>query len=225
MRTVIDKGTGRAIRKQYGIRADVAGKTGTTQGNADGWFILMHPQIVVGAWAGFNDARITLRSDQWGQGSRSALPMVGDFMSRALHSPLLNAKARFAEPNASHWWSNFVDRLRDRMQQWGSNDSGSDAGDHEGSHQPPAAPHTPGTAPSSPDNNDADITESTPALPASPAGSRSPAPDSSAPAPDTDSSPGLAPADPPPAPNPANWSDIGTALPPAAPLNAPQDAQ
>ena len=225
MRTVIDKGTGRAIRKQYGIRADVAGKTGTTQGNADGWFILMHPQIVVGAWAGFNDARITLKSDQWGQGSRSALPMVGDFMSRALHSPLLNAKARFAEPNASHWWSNFVDRLRDRMQQWGSNDSGSDAGDHEGSHQPPAAPHTPGTAPSGPDNSDADITESTPALPASPAGSRSPAPDSSAPAPDTDSSPRLAPADPPPAPNPANWSDIGTALPPAAPLNAPQDAQ
>jgi penicillin-binding protein 1A len=223
MRTVIDKGTGRAIRKQYGIRADVAGKTGTTQGNADGWFILMHPQIVVGAWAGFNDARITLKSDQWGQGSRSALPMVGDFMFRALHSPLLNAKARFAEPNTSHWWSDFVGRLRDRMQQWGSN--GSDAEDHDSPRQPPVAPHTPGTAPSVPDSNDTDITESTPALPASPAGTRTPAPDSSAPAPDADSSPGLAPADTPPAPNPSTWSDIGTALPPAAPLNAPQDAQ
>jgi penicillin-binding protein 1A len=118
MRAVIDKGTGRAIRKQYGIRADVAGKTGTTQGNADGWFILMHPQIVAGAWAGFNDARITLKSDQWGQGSRSALPMVGDFMSRALRSPLLNAKARFTEPNTSHWWSDLVGRLRDKVQEW-----------------------------------------------------------------------------------------------------------
>ena len=98
MRTVIDKGTGRAIRKQYGIRADVAGKTGTTQGNADGWFILMHPQIVVGAWAGFNDARITLKSDQWGQGSRSALPMVGDFMSRALHSPCSTPRHALPSP-------------------------------------------------------------------------------------------------------------------------------
>jgi penicillin-binding protein 1A len=74
MRGVIDKGTGRAIRSTYGIRADVAGKTGTTQGNADGWFILMHPQLVAGAWAGFNDGRITLRSDYWGQGARSACP-------------------------------------------------------------------------------------------------------------------------------------------------------
>jgi hypothetical protein len=43
MRGVINRGTGRAIRSRYGIRADVAGKTGTTQDNADGWFILMHP--------------------------------------------------------------------------------------------------------------------------------------------------------------------------------------
>jgi penicillin-binding protein 1A len=41
----------------------VAGKTGTTQDNTDGWFILMHPQLVAGAWVGFNDGRITLRSD------------------------------------------------------------------------------------------------------------------------------------------------------------------
>jgi penicillin-binding protein 1A len=67
-----------AIRSRYGIRADVAGKTGTTQDNADGWFILMHPQLVGGAWVGFNDGRVTLRSDYWGQGAHSALPIVGD---------------------------------------------------------------------------------------------------------------------------------------------------
>ncbi len=53
MRGVIDQGTGTAIRSRYGIQADVAGKTGTTQDNTDGWFILMHPQLVVGAWVGF----------------------------------------------------------------------------------------------------------------------------------------------------------------------------
>ena len=112
---MVDKGTAVAVRQRYGIPADVAGTTGTTQGNADGWFILMHPEIVTGAWAGFNDARITLRSDRWGQGSRSALPMVGDFMSRALRSPVIDAKARFEPPEQSHWWSDMVGRLRDNV--------------------------------------------------------------------------------------------------------------
>ena len=222
MRAVIDKGTGRAIRKQYGIRADVAGKTGTTQGNADGWFILMHPQIVAGAWAGFNDARITLRSDQWGQGSRSALPMVGDFMSRAMRSPLLNAKARFTEPNTSHWWSDLVGRLRDKVQEW----SGPAA---EGNDPDRTAPTTPAhPAPNRSHGSEVDIIESTPAAPPSTAVQPAPA-DSSAQPPDLDSSPGLAPGEmmPTPAspPAPSSWSDIGTPLPPAAPLNAPQDSQ
>ncbi|MGZ5176629.1 MAG: penicillin-binding protein 1A, partial [Burkholderiales bacterium] len=55
MRGVIDEGTGAAIRTRYGITADVAGKTGTTQENTDGWFIMMHPQLVAGARVGFND--------------------------------------------------------------------------------------------------------------------------------------------------------------------------
>ena len=74
MRGVVDRGTGSAIRSRYGIRADVAGKTGTTQDNADGWFILMHPQLVAGAWVGFNDGRVTLRSDYRGQGAHSRCP-------------------------------------------------------------------------------------------------------------------------------------------------------
>ncbi|WP_182287322.1 penicillin-binding protein 1A [Comamonas testosteroni] len=221
MRAVIDKGTGRAIRKQYGIRADVAGKTGTTQGNADGWFILMHPQIVAGAWAGFNDARITLRSDQWGQGSRSALPMVGDFMSRAMRSPLLNAKARFTEPNTSHWWSDLVGRLRDKVQEWsGPADEGNDP-----DRTAPTAPTHP--APNRSNGSEVDIIESTPAAPPSTGGQPAPA-DSGAQPPDLDSSPGLAPGEMMPAPArtpaPSSWSDIGTPLPPAAPLNAPQDS-
>lgn len=103
MRGVIDKGTGAAIRGRYGITADVAGKTGTTQDNADGWFILMHPQLVAGAWAGFNDGRITLRSDYWGQGAHSALPMVGDVFRQALRAKIIDARERFIDEEDSSW--------------------------------------------------------------------------------------------------------------------------
>ena len=99
MRGVIDQGTGVAIRSRYGIRADVAGKTGTTQDNTDGWFILMHSQLVAGAWVGFNDNRITM-GDGWGPGARSALPMVGEFFQRALKAKVIDAQARFAAPQS-----------------------------------------------------------------------------------------------------------------------------
>lgn len=97
MRGAIDHGTATAIRSRYGIQADVAGKTGTTQDNTDGWFILMNPCVVVGAWAGFNDGRITLRSDHWGQGARSALPMVGEFMQQAIRSKVIDGSERFVD--------------------------------------------------------------------------------------------------------------------------------
>ena len=84
MRGVVDRGTGRGVRSAFGINADVAGKTGTTQNNADGWFILMHPTLVGGAWVGFNDGRIAFRSNYWGQGAHNALNIVGDFYRQLL---------------------------------------------------------------------------------------------------------------------------------------------
>ena len=97
MRGAVDRGTATAIRTRYGIQADVAGKTGTTQDNTDGWFILMHTRVVAGAWAGFNDGRITLRSDYWGQGARSALPMVGEFMQQAIRNKVIDGNDRFVD--------------------------------------------------------------------------------------------------------------------------------
>jgi penicillin-binding protein 1A len=97
MRGVIDKGTGAGIRSTYGIKADVAGKTGTTQGNTDGWFILMHPQLVAGAWVGFNDNRVTM-GNGWGPGARSALPIVGEFFQQSLKTRVIDARKRFADP-------------------------------------------------------------------------------------------------------------------------------
>jgi len=77
------------------VRADVAGKTGTTQKNTDGWFILMHPRLVAGAWVGFNDSRVTMRSNYWGQGGHNAVLLVGDFFRAALDARLIDGGARF----------------------------------------------------------------------------------------------------------------------------------
>lgn len=97
MRGVIDRGTGSAIRTRYGLRADLAGKTGTTQNNTDGWFIMMHGQLVAGAWVGFNDNRITLRSDYWGRGAQSALPIVGEVFQQALRNRVIDPRLKLGE--------------------------------------------------------------------------------------------------------------------------------
>jgi penicillin-binding protein 1A len=96
MRGVVDEGTGAAIRSRYGITADVAGKTGTTQENSDGWFILMHPELVAGARVGFNDNRVTM--GPWGAGASSALPMVGEVFRQALRTRLVDQNVEFAIP-------------------------------------------------------------------------------------------------------------------------------
>ena len=95
MRGVVARGTGTLVKSRFGISADVAGKTGTTQNNTDGWFILMHPKLVAGAWVGFNDSRVTMRSNYWGQGGHNAVLLVGDFFRDVLKSGLLEAKASF----------------------------------------------------------------------------------------------------------------------------------
>ena len=95
MRGVINRGTGTGIRYRFGITADVAGKTGTTQNNADAWFIMMHPNLVAGAWVGFNDNRVTMRSNYWGQGGHSAILLVGDFFKSVLASGKISRDALF----------------------------------------------------------------------------------------------------------------------------------
>ncbi|WP_243491192.1 penicillin-binding protein 1A [Massilia violaceinigra] len=95
MRGVINRGTGTAIRYRFGVTGDVAGKTGTTQNNTDGWFIMMHPKLVAGAWVGFNDNRVTMRSNYWGQGGHNALLVVGDFFKAAIAEGKVDTAALF----------------------------------------------------------------------------------------------------------------------------------
>ena len=99
MRDVIQTGgTGARIRWEYQLyNYDFAGKTGTTQNSADCWFMLMHPEMVTGAWVGFNDQRVTFRTDWWGQGAHSALFLVGDFTRKVSDEERLS-KATFPLP-------------------------------------------------------------------------------------------------------------------------------
>jgi len=82
MQTVVHEGTASRLRWKYGVLNDVAGKTGTTQANADGWFIAMTPNLVIGSWVGADDPRIRFRYTELGQGSSTALPMVAHFLKR-----------------------------------------------------------------------------------------------------------------------------------------------
>ncbi len=94
LRGVVNRGTGGGVRYRFDLYGDVAGKTGTTQNNTDGWFILMHPNLVTGAWVGFNDNRVTMRSSYWGQGGHNALLLVGDFMRSAIEAGKLDPNAQ-----------------------------------------------------------------------------------------------------------------------------------
>ena len=97
MRGVVQTGTGAGMRSEWGLRGDAAGKTGTTQNNTDGWFMLMQPGLVAGAWVGFNDPRVTIRSNHWGQGGHNALRIVGDFWRQGQKAKLIDTKAEFPQ--------------------------------------------------------------------------------------------------------------------------------
>jgi penicillin-binding protein 1A len=98
LQTVVHEGTASRLRWKYNVYNDVAGKTGTTQSNADGWFMAMTPNLVVGTWVGADDPRIHFKSTELGQGSNTALPMFAYFMQRVNEDPAYKdlSKATFA---------------------------------------------------------------------------------------------------------------------------------
>lgn len=79
---VVNEGTASRLRWKYGLQNDIAGKTGTTQSNADGWFIGITPNLVAGAWVGNDYPAIHFRSTSLGQGANTALPVFGLFMKK-----------------------------------------------------------------------------------------------------------------------------------------------
>jgi penicillin-binding protein 1A len=78
-------GTAARLRYRYNIPNDaaIAGKTGTTQNNSDGWFIGFSPNLVSGCWVGAEDRQVRFRSTAFGQGANMALPVVAQYLEKA----------------------------------------------------------------------------------------------------------------------------------------------
>ncbi len=98
MQGVMSEGTASRMRWRYGVYNDMGGKTGTTQSNADGWFMGITPTLVLGAWVGADDPRIRFRNTLLGQGSNTALPVAAYFMQQLNRDPSFEkiSKAKFS---------------------------------------------------------------------------------------------------------------------------------
>ena len=82
MRGVVDRGTGTRLRGKYKLYNEIAGKTGTTQNNADGWFMGLTPDLVAGCWVGGEERSVHFNSTNEGQGASMALPIWGKFFQK-----------------------------------------------------------------------------------------------------------------------------------------------
>lgn len=98
---VVDSGTGNRLRRPpYNVRAQTGGKTGTTNDNADGWFMAFTPDLVSATWVGGEDRYIHFNNMAQGQGASMALPIYGRFISSVYADPSLpyNQDTRFTFP-------------------------------------------------------------------------------------------------------------------------------
>ena len=96
MQTVMDRGTGGSARWKYKFNRPAAGKTGTTQGWSDAWFVGYTPQIAAGCWFGVDNFKVPLGPGQ--DGSRAALPAWAKFM-KAAHDTLKLPIQKFEKPS------------------------------------------------------------------------------------------------------------------------------
>ena len=84
MQGVVNSGTGIRLRAKYGLKGEIAGKTGTTNDQSDGWFIGYTPSLTAGVWVGAEDRQVHFESLTLGGGSNMALPIWGLFMQKVL---------------------------------------------------------------------------------------------------------------------------------------------
>ena len=84
MQGVVNSGTGVRLRAKYGLKGEIAGKTGTTNDQSDGWFIGYTPSLTAGVWVGAEDRQVHFESLSLGGGSNMALPIWGLFMQKVM---------------------------------------------------------------------------------------------------------------------------------------------
>lgn len=99
MKGVVYEGTGVRLRFKYGLRNPIAGKTGTTQNQSDGWFMGITPDLTTGIWTGAEDRSVHFKTITLGQGSNMALPVWALYMKKVYSDPTLNiSQGDFPKP-------------------------------------------------------------------------------------------------------------------------------
>lgn len=99
MKGVVQSGTGVRLKYKYGLRNPIAGKTGTTQNQSDGWFMGITPDLTTGIWTGAEDRSVHFRTIGLGQGSNMALPVWALYMQKVYADSTLNiSKGDFEKP-------------------------------------------------------------------------------------------------------------------------------
>ena len=99
MKGVVQSGTGVRLKYKYGFRNPIAGKTGTTQNQSDGWFMGITPDLTTGVWTGAEDRSVHFRTIGLGQGSNMALPVWALYMQKVYADSTLNiSKGDFDKP-------------------------------------------------------------------------------------------------------------------------------
>lgn len=99
MKGVVQSGTGIRLRLKYGLNNPIAGKTGTTQNQSDGWFMGITPDLTTGVWVGAEDRSVHFRTISLGQGANMALPIWALYMKKVLADKTLQiSKGDFERP-------------------------------------------------------------------------------------------------------------------------------
>ncbi len=88
---VVNGGTGARLRSTYGLQGALAGKTGTTQDQSDGWFLGFTPKLVIGTWVGAEYPAVHFRTLSRGSATATALPIWGTFMRKVQRTRGLEA--------------------------------------------------------------------------------------------------------------------------------------
>ena len=99
MKGVVYEGTGVRLRFKYGLKNPIAGKTGTTQNQSDGWFMGITPDLTTGVWTGAEDRSVHFKTISLGQGSNTALPIWALYMKKIYADSSLNvSQGDFSKP-------------------------------------------------------------------------------------------------------------------------------
>lgn len=100
MKATVNDGTANRLRTKYNLQNAIAGKTGTTQDNKDGWFVGITPKLVTITWVGNDNQQIGFSNTGIGQGANSALPIFAKYLQKLNRDSKYNAitKAQFEYP-------------------------------------------------------------------------------------------------------------------------------